>query len=252
MRNLIVVGDSHLTTAKNLIHRRLGPKFDNVHFIPNRFLGNRWWELEENDYLHRFEITDPRVPNKTIEISRLDNNHLLLVGLRLSGDGLLRAFGSLTHEKTPPLPYEKLELSEKLINHIFYDYITKSLTPLKTLIEKSEHTSIRWILSPYMTERAAYSRFEHSFVKSGRFNKLKSTFENIFKIIRSEMKLKDEIFISDNRQTESGFNEDLYSISSREPSDIHVNEIFYESIVKGLHYYGPTSANGASQAPKTF
>ncbi len=153
MRNLIVLGDSLLTTAKDLIQQAFGHKFDNLYFIANRFLKHKWWDLKQNDYLHCFEITDTRVPNKTIEISRTDENHLLLVGLRVSGDGLLRAFGSLTHEKTPKLPFFDYELSTAFIHKIYTDYLYIQLTPIAQVVKNDDFESIHWILSPDMSER---------------------------------------------------------------------------------------------------
>lgn len=232
MRNLIVIGDSHLTTAKDLIQTELSHKFDNLHFIANRFLEHKWWDLEQNDYLHRFEITDTRVPNKTVKISREDENHLLLVGLRVSGDGLLRAFGSLTHEKTPKLPFFDYELSTAFIYKIYTEYLFTQLKPIARVLKNDDFESINWILSPDMSERAANARFGKKRVQKGFYKKIKNIFDNAFKEIKSDMQLEKVNFIGSNDfKCSSGFSSSEVSIKSRSPSDIHLNSGYYDKII---------------------
>jgi|GEM_PF-6019603 len=233
MRNLIVLGDSHLTTAKDLIQQAFGHEFDNLYFIANRFLKHKWWELKQNDYLHCFEITDTRVPNKTIEISRTDENHLLLVGLRVSGDGLLRAFGSLTHEKTPKLPFFDYELSTAFIHKIYTDYLYIQLTPIAQVVKNDDFESIHWILSPDMSERAAYARFGKEKVEFGFYNNIKDIFESALKEVKEKLGLEKIKFIKANHfQRPSGFNSAEVAIKSREEFDIHLTNDYFKHTLK--------------------
>jgi hypothetical protein len=232
MRSLIVIGDSHLTTSKRLIEKLLAPKYERIEFIPNRFLKYKWWNIDENEYLHKFEIEGSRVRSRTIQVNPNEENHLLLVGLRLSGDGLLRPFGTLTHDKTPRLPYFDIEFSERFIEAVYREYIDSVITPFQKVVSRSEYKTYRWILSPHMSERAAYARLDNQKVKHLQYKKLQAIFNQAFLSVLNKKELPKDMFLTTDEMLENtGFNSKKYAITTREELDIHVSEDYYETII---------------------
>lgn len=229
--DIVCVGDSHLVSFRN----NLIPKVPSAYFFPSYWAEFPWTEFKRNNYLSHFLVKD-QYGHLIKEVSIEDKKTLVLIGMGIGGDNIIRCHGDLGRESSPRVPI-KSEVDESLVK-FYKKHIREKLEQqrIKELDENSTYENIFWIASPDMCLSRAEFRFGEAFVNSGSYLIHKMAYSQAFDEYINTINLKKiRVMFHDNSlcDPKTGFTLDDYLISDN-PWDIHCNSDYYELITNKI------------------
>lgn len=243
MNNLLFVGNSHLAGVKSCFESMyFSSTYKKTFFAPTNYSTINWQSLEKNAFLRKFTISGEKIKGYEIDLTQ-DNTptELVLVGLGILGDGMVRCHGPMSHETSPKLPilYQFKHLEKKddacisldCVKVIYETDITSKITVLKKIIDSRHFKKISWIASPDMTEQAGMERFGADIVTNGFYKAHINLYEEVLNGILEEEQDIKEILIRHPREltTDSGFTHNNFFIKDKNKHDIHVTPEYYHS-----------------------
>ena len=222
---ILFFGNSHLSGVKTA----LGDYAKDFWFVPANFLVNAPFSEIGRYRFSRFIFRKDTFK----DITTVNADYLVIVGLNLFGDGIVRTLGSLKtyidgmnrNEHSPDLP-----MSEDEIVRIFPEivsFVLNRLINISKVVDSSIFKGIVWIPSPDIPEKIAINRFGMSAVNNGKFCVLKNTFSQIFYQLFEPLEGSVKLLPHEKGlNTASGFLDDKYA-NVKNPYDIHPVPSFY-------------------------
>lgn len=246
MVKMLLIGNSHLAAFYRALEREKGflEKCEPT-IVQANFLNPRGLDYEGSSGFQKFELVFPNGVQKTVDLSGEGTvDHLVLIGLDLFGDGIIRCHGNLVGEPKCQFPeiYEfdegsgnspKEAISSACLEYLYYSNICKALKKLKSAKESRNFKAVTWVCAPDITERCARTIFGSSFVNSGRYSLYKQVYTGCFDRACQDMGLDNDLFIShpDFLLSESGFSSSEYADLTKNQRDSHVTEEYFSNAV---------------------
>ncbi|WP_114110596.1 GSCFA domain-containing protein [Thalassospira xiamenensis] len=233
---IVAFGDSHLTACSQMIDQydRQG-KFA---FAPIRLLANN---PHREINIHRFRTFVFRKEHFNFKDFFVQNpQELVLVGVGLFGDNIIRAHGEMKPEIkgaggsdiTPSLPC--LDAVTPELVKMYVQKITPNLVFGMQLEKLTAYKRIFWIVSPDMPEQTARFRLGDNFVDGGYYNVHKRAYTEAFKMLVHNLgRTKFILHPWPDLCNETGFTKNEFA-GSDNLTNIHVNKDYYEYAVTRL------------------
>ena len=233
---IVAFGDSHLTACSQMIDQydRQG-KFA---FAPIRLLANN---PHREINIHRFRTFVFRKEHFNFKDFFVQNpQDLVLVGVGLFGDNIIRAHGEMKPEIkgaggsdiTPSLPC--LDAVTPELVKMYVQKITPNLVFGMQLEKLTAYKRIFWIVSPDMPEQTARFRLGDHFVDGGYYNVHKRAYTEAFKMLAHNLgRTKFILHPWPDLCNETGFTKNEFA-GSDNLTNIHVNKDYYEYAVTRL------------------
>jgi len=242
--SVLFIGDSHLAAVKQATSQIPEEKFltGNSWFIPINWLCEPWSVFKSNDYLRDLTIqatfaTACQAPPRDLDHSQCT---LVMVGMSVMGDGIIRAFGNLHagnaevvngQDITPTLPLFNNEESSHVTKR-YENFYAHHFKNLNTLNACGIYRDIVIIESPDMTENCARYRLGDAFVNSGSY----WHYKQVARKVVTGLAKKTHITVIEHPELylgEYGFSKNEYA-STDKPWDIHVNSNYYKPALNRL------------------
>lgn len=257
-RELIVfIGDSHISGLKNCIQKYYAGYEDRyrIVYIPVSWLVHPLMNLDGHKNLTFLQLKDEyrscisSIPSP----EEMQGARICFVGIGMLGDGVVRAFGTLSagealrHEGEPsgnprlPIlgPIHKIDSMIKdktLIPELedFAGFQRNHIHPLNIRINiyngisgSGIYRSVHWVASPNMVERTARFRFGDDYVESRSHSIHTRIAEAYIDGYMSRHNQPSWLIKHDAKlEVESGFTSDVYAFNDS-INDIHTNAEFY-------------------------
>jgi hypothetical protein len=226
--NLLFLGNSHLGFLRNALNQKL---IDRSLFIPTNFLINKPFKNIKKEKFQRF------IFKRTSQFSNIESHHctyLVMVGLEIFGDGILRAIGPLKSGyegcigSDISVNMSDANLEPELLKQKFSKQINQKLRMLDTILKSCLFKKIIWIVSPDLTEQCARFRLGDKFVDSEEYLKLKELYLSIFNRLASPYSNSVTFIMHDeNLFSNSGFVSSKFAEPPNKPWGIHPVADFY-------------------------
>ncbi len=225
---ILFFGNSHLAGVK--IVMGMSSEANEFMFVPANFLKNNPFnELEEYNFSRFIFKNDSLFQN----MRNVSADYLVVVGLGIFGDGIIRTLGPLTtyidgmsrNDHSPNLPTSKADV-KRLYPQIIR-FVLDRLLNISRVVDVSVFKGIVWIPSPDLPERVAINRFGMEEVNSGIYSVLKDAyceiFDHLFEPLKRSVKM---VSYEKHLNTFSGFLDDKYAKVDN-PYDTHPHWSFY-------------------------
>ena len=244
---ILFFGNSHLASVKNCIAGSVdeSPLFDRSWYLAYNWLDMSWLNLPAHDYLRAPILKDDfaNLYHPLPDATTRSDTTLVITGLTIMGDGILRAFGDLqSGNKTitdgrkisPKLPI----LIDESSNHVkkrFEIYYNKTFHTLASLISAGMYQDIYIIESPDMIESVARFRLGDKFVESGSYPRYKSIARTVVSEFADCLNIK-LISHPDEFLGEYGFSADHFA-NTEQSYDIHVSADYFTPALQTLQEF---------------
>jgi hypothetical protein len=232
--DMVCIGTSHLASLRIAMSNELRLKEKNLYFFPENWGKNGWTEFNKNEYLTHFSVKDEY--NHLIqEMVIKDCDVLVLAGLSLAGDDIIRCHGPMGREFSPEMPIKSV-IDRKLID-FYKPSLNLKLQKIRQLDKSTSYKNIFWVAAPDICVNVAKNRLTEKFVNSGSYLIHKKAYMEAFNECLRDFKKIHFIFHDDNLcDPDNGFTLNKY-YSSDNPLDIHCNPEYYESSIKKIINY---------------
>lgn len=235
----VLVGDSHLAGFKERMAPILAGRREPHYFFPVNFGADEWTDFKANDHLTRFVVASKY--RGLVESAKImQPKVLVLVGLGLAGDGIVRAHGTLAAgfdgcdgRSISPSPPIVSGVDDSLI--AFYRRAATRIVELARGLETaSPYESIYWLASPDMCVATARFRFGAAFVKSGAYIFHKQAYLAALTSAAEDLAKVKFIFHDNTLAADAnGFSRNQYRASER-LWDIHCNGRYFDGVIELL------------------
>lgn len=233
---IVAFGDSHLTNSSKKIEEH-DPQ-GRFAFAPIRLLANN---PHREMSIHRFKTFIFRDEHSNFKDFFVQNpGDLVLVGVGLFGDNIIRAHGDMKPEIegatgsdiTPTLPCLN-GVTPELVQ-MYVQKIMPNIAFGKQLEKLTAYKRIFWIVSPDMPEQTARFRLGDQFVDGGYYNVHKRAYIAAFKMLVHNLgRTKFILHPWPELCNETGFTKNEFA-GSDNLTNIHVNKDYYEYAVTRL------------------
>ncbi|MBK8162780.1 MAG: GSCFA domain-containing protein [Gammaproteobacteria bacterium] len=234
----VVLGNSHLAGFKDALAARR-PLLNGIAYVPQYWLKDSIQDLIRINRLTEFTFSEEY--EEAIARVRIEHPEILiLVGLGLAGDGIIRAFGPLKagfagcsgHEISPTVPIIT-GIDGQVVD--FYRRPARIMVNFARQIEdETPYSKIVWIAAPDMPLHAAVFRFGREFVESGTYKLHKRAYMKALLEENAMLRKTHFVFHSEDKCCDrTGFSLDGYRASGND-WDIHCSREYYADTVEHL------------------
>jgi hypothetical protein len=226
--DIVVVGNSHIHSFKMSLSE-LAPTLSKV-FVPADWIKNTLYQSLNENGLTEFIFDDQHSKNIS-DIKIVNPKFLIMVGIFLAGDNIVRAHGDLRHYESPPIPRVD-QINTELIE--FYRiYIRNTLINLANIIEeKTKFKKIIWVSASDMTQKNAELRWGIELIQNGSYKIHREAYLIALNIESKNLKRTKFVFHpSENNNLISGFALDKFKSNEIE-KDIHCNKEYFDNSTK--------------------
>ncbi|MGE0371158.1 MAG: GSCFA domain-containing protein [Gammaproteobacteria bacterium] len=234
----VVLGNSHLAGFRDALAARR-PLLNGITYVPQYWLKDSLHDLIRVNRLTEFTFSEEY--EEAIARVRIDQpDVLILVGLGLAGDGIIREFGSLQagfagcsgREISPSVPVIT-GIDRSVVD--FYRRAAGVMVNFASRIEdETPYRKIVWIAAPDMPLNSALFRFGSEFVESGAYKLHKRAYMMALSEENGRLQKTHFVFHSDDKCCDrTGFSLDGYRASGND-WDIHCNREYYADTVEHL------------------
>ena len=201
-------------------------------FAPINFIGNDPFKELEKHRFRKFSFTTPEFP----DIHSPDAKYLVVVGMGLFGDALIRALGPVSvgyagcDRKDINVQLDATVSAEH--QEKYRNSINLRLGLIQSAVDKAAFEKVLWLVSPDFPEPCARFRLGDEFVDSGNYNLYKEAYKKEFDSIIGEQNKIEFLFHDDSQLSESGFLQSKYE--GKTPWDIHPSAEYYLNAAKQI------------------
>jgi hypothetical protein len=231
--SMVCVGDSHLAGFRTRMSEELNSRNKSQPYcFPVNWGKIPWMDFDKNKYMTHFAVKDEY--KKLInEFSVKDQGTLVLVGMGLAGDGIIRCHGSMGREFSPEIPIN-MAMDKNLIE-FYRPFVRSNLDRLKPLDKNTLYKNVFWVVGPDMQIDVARGRLGDNFVDSGSYLVHKKAYFTVLNEYIKEFKKIQFIFHDDYLcDPNTGFSLQKYSTGYNSSLDIHCNADFYARAVSKI------------------
>jgi hypothetical protein len=230
--SVVCVGNSHLAGFRSAMSDELHRQNKkHPYFFPVNWGKYSWSDFDSNKNLTHFVVKDGYT-HLIDGVSITCPDTLILVGLGLAGDGIVRCHGVMSRENSPRLPVKSV-VDSGLIN-FYRPYVDATLKIVRRLDASTPYTKVFWVAQPDMCVDVARHRLGDAFVDSGAYQIHKKAYFTALNEYQSGFKKVRFIFHAESLcDPETGFALNEYC-SSVNPLDIHCSSEYYTDAVNRI------------------
>lgn len=220
--DIVGVGTSHLVGLREAMPP---DSRKTSYFFPTNWGKYYWSEFDKNNYLTHFLVRE-EYKHLVDDFIIQYYDTLILIGLGLGGDEIIRCHGRMGRDFSPSMPIKNI-VDRELID-FYKSFVGPRMELVKLLDANSPYKKIFWVFGPDMCVDVAKFRLGEEFVNSGSYLTHKEAYLKSFKECFHDFN-KVEFIHHDNSlcNSDNGFTLNKY-MASDNPLDIHCNSQYYE------------------------